>query len=106
MSPLTSYPYKALSEVRLRHAGSMEAQAFFKERIDCHPCVMGKGAKNMLRKIYGFLGIEVAAARRYQLVCRIWYVHNKDLSEAFPSNFYKAVVEAKRATAMVRDEDI
>ena len=59
----------------------------------------------MLRKFYGFLGIEVAVARRHQLVYRLWYVNNKDLSEAFPSDFYEAVVEAKRATAMVRDED-
>ena len=59
----------------------------------------------MLRKIYGFFGIEAAAARIHQLVCRLWYVRNKDLSEAFPSDFYEAVVEAKMATAMVRDEN-
>ncbi|MBR1438137.1 MAG: hypothetical protein IJ587_06320 [Synergistaceae bacterium] len=59
----------------------------------------------MLRKVYDFFDIEAAASRRHKLVCRLCYVHNKDLSEAFPSDFYEAVIEAKKATAMVRDED-
>ena len=59
----------------------------------------------MLRKIYGFFGIESAASCRHKLACRLWYVHNKDLSEAFPSDFYEAVFEAKRATVMTQEKE-
>ena len=51
----------------------------------------------MLEKIYGFFGIQKKAVRRNQLVCRLWYVHNMDLAEAFRSEFYDAVIDAKRA---------
>ena len=64
----------------------------------------GKEQK-MLRKIYGFFGIELAASRRHKLVCRLWYVHNKDLSEAFQSDFYEAVIEAKRATVITQEKE-
>ena len=56
----------------------------------------------MLNRIYAFfglLGIQTQASRQQQrnrLVCRLWYVHNKDLSEAFRSEFYDAVIEAKK----------
>ena len=109
VSPLTSYPNKALSELRLRHAEEPEEAKGKKNKPSSKReytaiSMMGKEQK-MLRKIYGFLGLKSATTRRHKLVCRLWYVHNKDLSEAFQSDFYETIVEAKRATAMVRDED-
>ena len=39
----------------------------------------------MLNKIYAFFNTR--AARRKQLVSRLWYVHNKDLAEALRQKF-------------------
>ena len=50
----------------------------------------------MLDKIYGFFGIETKAARRKQLVCRLWYVHDMDLAEAFRSEFLDDIIRARR----------
>ena len=53
----------------------------------------------MLDKIYSFFGIETKAARRKQLVCRLWYVHDMDLTEAFGSEFLDDIIRAKRNVA-------
>lgn len=56
----------------------------------------------MLNRIYAFFGIRTQASRQQQrnrLACRLKYVHNMDLAEAFGSEFYNAVIEAKRTIA-------
>ena len=46
-----------------------------------------EGRMKMLEKIYSFFGLQSKAVRRRQLVCRLWYVHDMDLAEAFGSKF-------------------
>ena len=53
----------------------------------------------MLDKIYGCFGIETKAARRQQLVCRLWYVHDMDLAEAFRSEFLDDIIRARKNVA-------
>ena len=50
----------------------------------------------MLEKIFVFFGIETKAVRRRQLVCRLWYVHDMDLAEAFRSEFLDDIIRARR----------
>ena len=50
----------------------------------------------MLEKIFGFFGIETKTVRRRQLVCRLWYVHDMDLAEAFRSEFLDDIIRAKK----------
>ena len=50
----------------------------------------------MLEKIFCFFGIETKAVRRRQLVCRLWYVHDMDLAEAFRSEFLDDIIRARR----------
>ena len=49
----------------------------------------------MLEKIFVFFGIETKAVRRRQLVCRLWYVHDMDLAEAFRSEFLDDIIRAR-----------
>ena len=50
----------------------------------------------MLEKIYSFFGLQSKAVRRRQLVCRLWYVHDMDLAEAFGSKFLDDIIRARR----------
>ena len=50
----------------------------------------------MVEKIYAFFGIKSKAVRRRQLVCRLKYVHDMDLAEAFRSEFFDDIIRAKR----------
>ena len=49
----------------------------------------------MLERIYAFFGIQSKAVRRRQLVCRLKYVHDMDLAEAFRSELYDDIIRAK-----------
>ena len=53
----------------------------------------------MLDRIYGYFGIETKASRRQQLVCRLWYVHDMDLAEAFRSEFLDDIIRARKNVA-------
>ena len=50
----------------------------------------------MVEKIYAFFGIKSKAVRKRQLVCRLKYVHDMDLAEAFRSEFLDDIIRAKR----------
>lgn len=50
----------------------------------------------MLERIYAFFGIQSKAVRRRQLVCRLKYVHDMDLAEAFRSEFYDDIIRARK----------
>ena len=49
----------------------------------------------MVEKIYAFFGIKSKAVRRRQLVCRLKYVHDMDLAEAFRSKFFDDIIRTK-----------
>ena len=53
----------------------------------------------MVEKIYAFFGIKSKSVRRRQLVCRLKYVHDMDLAEAFRSKFFDDIIRAKRNVA-------
>ena len=49
----------------------------------------------MVEKIYAFFGIKSKAVRKRQLVCRLKYVHDMDLAEAFRSEFLDDIIRAR-----------
>ena len=50
----------------------------------------------MLERIYAFFGIQSKTVRRRQLVCRLKYVHDMDLAEAFRSELYDDIIRARK----------
>ena len=53
----------------------------------------------MVEKIYAFFGIKSKAVRKRQLVCRLKYVHDMDLAEAFRSEFLDDIIRARTNVA-------